>query len=155
MAKTLKLKCSRPTCIPVFTVLLIALWSALPAEAGLTGVQENRVAQARQLLEEVDLRSAREIIDEFNRTPAPQANLQIYEAVAATYADLVKRKEVTDAASKKQLYNQIRLNVAYLQFGGDPESENSRKLDLWIRQTLFRHLPRELMDDTAVFLSLD
>lgn len=135
-------------------VITVLLFVGGLVEAGLTGGQEERVAEARTLLEEVDLRSAQEIIDEFNRTPAPQANLQIYEAVAATYAELVKRKEVTGAASKKNLYNQIRLNVAYLQFGGDPDSESSRKLDLWIRQTLVRHLPRELMDDPAVFHSL-
>ncbi|OGX35210.1 MAG: hypothetical protein A3C36_03105 [Omnitrophica WOR_2 bacterium RIFCSPHIGHO2_02_FULL_52_10] len=149
------MKCSPFARAAAGAVLFAVLWSAAPAGAGLTGGQEKRVAQARMLLEEVDARSAREIIDEFNRTPAPLANLQIYEAVAATYAELVKRKEMTDAAAKKQLYNQIRLNVAYLQFGGDPEGENSRKLDLWIRQTLFRHLPRGLMDDPAVFHTLE
>jgi hypothetical protein len=141
--------------IHAVTVLLFAVGWAGPVGAGLSDQHAQRVAQARKILAEVDLRSAQDIIDAFNRTTAPEANLQIYEAVAATYDDLVRRKQVTDPASKKSLYNQIRLNVAYLQFGGDPDAENGKKLDLWIRQTLFRHLPRELMENPAIFHSLD
>jgi len=47
------------------------------------------------------------------------------------------------------------MNVAYLQFGGDAESGKSKKLDLWIRQTLLRYLPREVLENEKVFYALD
>jgi len=107
------------------------------------------------MIEEVESRPVEQILEAFNRAPAPEANLQIYEAVALTYRDLVRRKDITEPGAKILLYNQIRMNVAYLQFGGDAESGKSKKLDLWIRQTLLRYLPREVLENEKIFYALD
>jgi hypothetical protein len=135
--------------------LLFTIAGAIPVEAGLTSRHESRIAQANRLLAEVDSRSVSDIVIEFNKTAAPGANVKIYEAVAATYDDLVKRKNIQDEAQKKHLYDQIRLNVAFIQFGGDPEYDGGKVLDRWIRQALVRHLPKDLMADENTFYSTD
>ena len=129
--------------------------TAYAVEGPLTGAHLARIEQVKQILGQVEDRPARQIMDEFNRTSAPQGNLQILEAVSATYQDLVDRKKVTDMEEKKQLYNLIRLNVAYLQFGGNIGYQGDKKINLWIRQTLARHLPQELMQNQQVFYTLD
>ncbi|MEK7377063.1 MAG: hypothetical protein AABZ57_07910, partial [Candidatus Margulisiibacteriota bacterium] len=143
--RILKLKYKRPELIPMIMALVLMAAGTSPVEAGLTAQHERRIGQANRLLAEVDRRSANDICDEFNKTAAPEANVKIYEAVAATYDDLVKSKDIQDAAQKVHLYDQIRLNVAYIQFGGDPEYDGGKLLDRWIRQALVRYLPKDLM----------
>jgi len=127
---------------------------AIAAEGYLSNAHVVRVTQAQQLLADVDTRSQNETIDEFNRAAFPEGNLQIYEAVAATYKELTQQKGITELNQKRRLYDFIRLNIAYLQFGGSIE-QGDKDLNRWIRQTLRRHLPKELFDNDQLFHSLE
>jgi len=114
-----------------------------------------RIHEAKMLVEDIEPRSVRDISEELHETASPEGNLQIFEAVAATYNDLVTVKDIVDEKGKKDLYDQIRLNVAFIQFGGDPNSQGGKKIDRWIRQALMKYLPRELMNDDEMFHSAD
>ena len=138
------------------TIILLFLLAASANASGndLSARQAERLSEARHILAEVDPRSEEAIARELLTTPYPEENLQIYEAVARTYLDLVTRKEIVDPQAKTQLFNKIRLNVAFLQFGGSPASGTGKKMDVWIRQTLVRHIPAELLGSPALFHSL-
>src|SRR3989338_5082888 len=116
-----------------FAIILCLLLPVCAAESGLTQDDYARVQRAKKLLAEVDNRPVQAIIDEFNRADFPEGNVQIYEAVAATYRDLAVRKELTAFEDKKSLYDSIRMNVAFLQFGGDIGHTGDKKLNQWIR----------------------
>ena len=137
---------------------LIGLICAVPAQAAkarLTEAEVARVDAARRILAEVDTRPLQAIVGEINEAPYPEGNLQIYEAVAATYRELVKAKEITEIGHKQSLYNSIRMNVAFLQFGGDINHTGDKLLHQWIRQELRRHLPEGLMENEQLFYSLE
>ena len=127
---------------------------ARTADAALTDAHTRRLEQANYILREVDLRPLPMIIEEMNRTASPEGNLQIYEAVAATYQEIVDRKHITDSERKQSLYDSIRMNVAFMQFGGGIEHKGDKVLDRWIRQTLARHLPEGVFDNDQLFHSL-
>jgi len=114
-----------------------------------------RIHDAKMLVADLDPRSVEDISIELHSTSSPEGNLQIYEAVAATYRDLVVNGDVTDEVGKKNLYDQIRMNVAFIQFGGNPNDRSGKKIDRWIRQTLIKYLPRDLMKDEDMFYSAD
>jgi len=114
-----------------------------------------RIHDAKMLVKDLDLRSVEDISRELRTTSSPEGNLQIYEAIAATFRDLVVSGDVTDEAGKKNLYNQIRMNVAFIQFGGNLNDRSGKKIDRWIRQTLVKYLPKDLMKDEDIFYSGD
>ena len=112
-----------------------------------------RIRKAKELIAELEPRSAEDIAQEFIKTSSPEGNVQIFEAIAATYNDLIIRKNIVEDEGKKDLYNQIRLNVAFIQFGGDPSYEGGKKLNRWIRQTLMKYLSKDLISDEDIFYS--
>ena len=114
-----------------------------------------RIHNAKALVADHDLRSVADISRQLHATSSAEGNLQIYEAVAATYRDLVASGDVTDEAGKKNLYDQIRMNVAFIQFGGDPNYGGGAKINRWIRQTLVNYLPQNLMNNEDMFYSAD
>ncbi len=113
-----------------------------------------RIHDAKMLVAELDSRTVEDIFREFHATSSPEGNLQIYEATAATYRDLMESKEVTGEVEKKNLYDQIRMNIAFIQFGGNPNGGGA-KIDRWIRQTLMKYLSRDLMKEENIFHSVD
>lgn len=113
-----------------------------------------RIHDAKMLVAELDLRTVEDIFRELNATSSPEGNLQIYEAMAATFRDLVVGGDAADEAGRKSLYDQIRMNIAYIQFGGNPKS-GGRRVDRWIRQTLRKYLTKDLMKDEDIFHSVD
>ncbi len=114
-----------------------------------------RIHDAKMLVADLDPRTVEDISRDLQSTSSPEGNLQIFEAVASTFRDLVIDGNIVDDKGKKNLYDQIRMNVAFIQFGGNPNLRNGKKIDRWIRQTLMKYLPRELMKDDDIFYSAD
>ena len=138
-------------------ILLLILFFISP-QWTLANIEEGvflaRIRDAKMLVKDLDPRTVEDIYHQLHATSSPEGNLQIYEATAATYRDLVESKEVTDEAGKKNLYDQIRMNVAFIQFGGNP-SGGGKKIDRWIRQTLMKYLPKGLLKDKDIFHSAE
>jgi len=135
----------------IIMILLTAPTSALANEDTFLA----RIHSAKMLVTDHDPRSVEDILRELQKTSSAEGNLQIYEAVAATYRDLVVDKNVIDEADQKNLYDQIRMNVAFIQFGGDPNYSGGKKINRWIRQTLMKYLPRDLINDETIFHSAE
>lgn len=139
----------------IFYFLCALVVVAQPAWARLTQDDLPRVQKARMLLAEVDSRSSEDILKSFNATESPEGNLVIYEAVAATYCELAPQIGAVKAEDKKALYDTIRMNVAFVQYGGDIGHTGDRKIHQWVRQALKRHLPAGIIKDTKLFYSLE
>jgi len=140
------------------TLLIILTFLILPQSAQASNGDSEflaRIHHAKMLVADIDPRSVEDISRELHSTSSPQGNLQIFEAVAATYRDLVVNGDIADEAGKKNLYDQIRMNVAFIQFGGNPNTRSGKKIDRWIRQTLMKYLPRKLLKDKDMFYSAD
>ncbi len=122
----------------------------------LTASQIERVKAAKALLEEVDTKSLSQTIRELERSPHPMTNLEIKEAEAKAYTDIVKEEEVQGQKKKEWLYSMVCLNMAYLQFGGGPgTSRDTTDLNRLIRQKLKKYLPPGLLQQEAVSHSLE
>lgn len=119
------------------------------------GAFVDRIHSAKMLIEDSEPRSVEDISMELQLTSSPEGNLQIFEAVAATYRDLVLDGNIVDDKGKKDLYDQIRMNVAFIQFGGNPNQRGAKKVNRWIRQALLKHLSKDLMNDEDMFYSAD
>jgi len=140
------------------TLLIFIMFLILPQSAQADNGDSAflaRILDAKTLVADLDSRSVEDISIELRSTSSPEGNLQIYEAVAATFRDLVINGDVTDEAGKKNLYDQIRMNVAFIQFGGNPNNKSGKKIDRWIRQTLMKYLPRDLLKDEDMFYSAE
>jgi hypothetical protein len=114
-----------------------------------------RVHNAKMLIKDFEPRSVEDIAKELRGTSSPEGNLRIFEAVAATYRDLVTNGNINGDKGKKDLYDQIRMNVAFIQFGGNPNERGANQVNRWIRQALLKYLPRDLMSDKDMFYSAD
>jgi len=66
----------------LFIAFIILCTPAAVSAQQLSSRHWQRVEEARLMIEEVESRPAEQILEAFNRAPAPEANLQIYEAVA-------------------------------------------------------------------------
>jgi len=140
------------------TLLVFIMFLILPQSAQADngdGAFLARILDAKTLVADLDPRSVEDISIELRSTSSPEGNLQIYEAVAATFRDLVINGDVTDEVGKKNLYDQIRMNVAFIQFGGNPNTSSGKKIDRWIRQTLMKYLPQDLLKDEDMFYSAE
>ncbi len=122
----------------------------------LTPQQIERVQVCKRLLLEVDSKPLPKTIVELEHTPYPEENLQIMEAVAMTYADIVKEQTVDDDKNKKWLYGMIMLNMAYLQLGGDQYAVGGNApLNRLICRKLREHLPPDLLNHPGLFHPLE
>jgi len=117
--------------------------------------QTERIDQVRTLLADVDGRSAQEIIKDLNTTKSPEGQLQILEAIAQTYRDMVVEYDVTVQARKDWLHSMILLNVAFYQFGGMDDDQNETMLNVAIRRKLKSYFSAQLMESSGLFYSLE
>ena len=142
---------------PIFFIVFVGCYAVCAwAQAGLSALQMNRLAHAKELLGAVDTRAVEMIAAEIAKSPAAEGALQIFEAVARVYADLVDEYELTDYEARERLLERIRMNMAYFQLGGpDAEGPGESGLNVLIRRRLIRHLPPELMSDPRLFHSLE
>ena len=138
----------------LFTLLTIISATAQAANMADSAFLE-RIHDAKMLVADLDPRSVEDIFKELNTTSSPEGNLQIYEAVAATFRDLVLGGDAADEAGRKTLYDQIRMNVAFIQLGGNSNGGSGKRVDRWIRQTLMQYLSQDLIANDDIFHSAD
>jgi hypothetical protein len=139
--------------VVVLVLLFLAAVHVAPA-AALSPKQLERVRSAKTILAEVDERSLQELEKELSATDFPEGHLQILEAVAATYREMLEEYEATTQGRKEWLHSMILLNMAYFQFGGNSE-ENDTGLNIVIRRKLKKHLSVQLLADPRLFHSLE
>jgi hypothetical protein len=137
----------------LWTAGAVFLAPAVLADAPLTNAQ--RINRVRTLLADVDTRSTQQLISDLKASSSPEGQLQILEAVAQTYQEMVEQYEVATPSQKKWLHSMILLNVAYFQFGGAPDDENTTELNIAIRRKLNNYLPEKLRKDPRLFYSLN
>ena len=122
----------------------------------LTASDIERVKVVKALLYGIDTKSLRETIDELEKTRHPQINLQIREAMAKAYTDIVSEIDVKGQKKKEWLYSMVCLNMAYLQFGGSQgKSGSTTELNRLIRRKLKEYLPPNALKRDGFFYSLE
>lgn len=142
------------------SIILIFLTSSAQAQSIYSGrpltVQEvQRVKAVKALLDGVDTKSLQETIRELERSRHPQINLQMQEAMAKTFTDIVRDINVEGQKKKEWLYSMICLNMAYLQFGGSQgKAGSTTELNRLIRQKLKQYLPPNVSKQTGFLYSL-
>lgn len=118
--------------------------------------QLQRVKACKALLGEVDREPLEKTVEKIQKAANPEENLQIMEAVSATYAEVVKEKEVEGLKKREWLHSMIQLNMAYLQLGGiQDKSGGNEPLNGLIRRRLLKHLPQELFNHPEIFYTLE
>jgi hypothetical protein len=138
-------------------VLFLITFLFLTASAhAFTAEELQRLVAVKQLLYSVDTKSLQQTIDELQKTRHPVINLQIKEAVAKTYADIVKEEDVSGQKKKEWLYSMVCLNMAYLQFGGAVgDKGGTTSLNRLIRRKLKAYLPLNVLNRPGFLYSLE
>ena len=146
-----------------FFTLIIFIFLSSSAHAGeyykathLTLQEIERVRVIKDLLVGVDTKSLRETITELEKSRHLQIDLQMKEAMAKAYVDIVKEINVEGQHKKEWLYSMVCLNMAYLQFGGDKGTRGSTtELNRLIRQKLIAYLPPNFRKQSGSLYSLE
>ena len=136
-------------------IVLFFLMFAVSVHAQPSSAQLERVMAVRELLQEADNKSLEETLEQLRASTYLEGNLQIMEAVAATYRDMVEEYQVEGQAKKEWLHSIVLLNMAYFQMGGSGEEENDTGLNIVIRRKLKQYLPADLLADRRLFHSLE
>ena len=124
--------------------------------SGLTPLQIERLKVCRELLQEVDNKPLQTRIRELEKAPYPEENLQILEAVARTYDEIVREQKVEGQKNKEWLHSMITLNMAYFQLGGLHASDgNQDPLNRLIRHKLKEYLSSALLNRPEIFTSVN
>ena len=110
----------------------------------------------KSLLDEVDSKSLQRTIAELEASRYPELNLQIMEAMARTYTEIVREQNVARLKDKEWLYAMIALNMANLQFGGAVEKEGrDASLNRMINRKLKEHLPSQALNHPGFSKSVE
>jgi ABC-type ATPase with predicted acetyltransferase domain len=121
----------------------------------LTEQQIERVRVVKELLGDVDAKSLGATIKELEKTRHPETSLEMKEAMARAYTDIVKEIGVEGQKKKEWLYSMICLNMAYFQFGGTQgPSGSTTELNRLIRKKLIEYLPANFLKQSGVVYSL-
>lgn len=133
-----------------------AFWVSAAQSQRLSEAQIERVKACKALLGEVDGKSLQSTIDDLESRPYSEENLQILEAVAGTYEEIVREQNLMDLAQKERLHGMIRLNMAYLQFGGSEDTVGGASgLNYLICRKLKTHLPAAIWSHPGIFHSME
>jgi len=131
-------------------IIFLCLISSVHADGKreyLTALEVERVRVFKELLGSVDSKTVRQTVDDLEKNDYPQVNLQMKEAMAKTYADIVRDKNIEGQGRRERLYSMIALNMAYLQLGGTQDKAGSAEpLNRLIRQKLREYLPPEIFN---------
>ncbi len=140
----------------IFTFLTASAYAQVsPTLKHLTPQEIERVRVVEELLQGVDKKSLWATVHELEKTRHPQISLQMREAMAKAYADIVREVNVQDPKKKEWLYSMICLNMAYLQFGGSQGAPGSTsELNRLIRQKLKEYLPVAVFNQSGFLYSL-
>lgn len=147
----------RESALRLFCFFSLIIFGAVTssADASLTQKDLQRIIRAKALMMDAEKRSADEIRSEFEESGYPQQQLQIYEAIAKTFRDIVADYKENTAEARVRLLDKIRMNMAYFQFGGSKsEKEGGSELNRLIQRKLKEYLPKDIWDDPNVFHSL-
>ena len=137
-----------------FLIIFLFLSSSVHAEY-LTGQDIQRVKAVTQVLSGIDGKSLQQTIDELEKTRYPHLNLIMREAMAKTYADIVRDNNVVEPKKKAWLYSMVCLNMAYVQFAGfQKQKSNTTSLNRLIRRKLREYLPADILKQPGFFYSL-
>ncbi len=137
-------------------ILFLVVISPATASAAFTQAEVRRLTEAKILLMDADKRSVDDLIEGFNSTGLPNEQITIYEAIAATFRDIIQDYGEHSAQSQKQLLNKIRMNMAYFQFGGSrAEQPGGSELNRLIQRKLKQYLPENIWDNPKLFHSLE
>ena len=121
----------------------------------LTMEERERLRVCKRLLAGVDGKSFEESLLDIEQSSSPHENLQILEAEAKVFAEIVQEQNVVGQKKKEWLYSMVTLNMAYLQLAGiDAKQSQDSPLDKLIRRKLKEHLPSYLKENQEVFHSL-
>ncbi len=115
------------------------------AGSGLTEQDMERVKAFKALVRDVDMKSLQQTIREIESADYPQLELQMKEAMAKTYADIVLEQTVVEQKQKEWLYSMVTMNMAYLQFGAD-QGDSGTVLNRMILRKLKRYLPSDILN---------
>ena len=120
-----------------------------------TGQEIERVRAVKELLDGIDTKSLQETINELEKSRYPRLNLEMKEAMAKAYTDIVREIKVEGQKKKEWLYSMVCLNMAYLQFGGDQgKSGSTTELNRLIRKKLKEYLPQDVLKQPGFIYSL-
>jgi len=120
--------------------LLVFVASVAHAQIRLTPDQIERVKVFKTRIAAVDKTPLAKTILEIERTNDPEMVLQIQEAVARVYADVVADQSIKDQPTKEWLYNTVAMNMANMQFGGRVGGSMNRM----ITERLKKALPNDI-----------
>ncbi len=109
------------------------------ARRSLTTQEVERVKAFKEYTREVDKKSVQAVVDELEKSEDPGLNLQVQEAIARTYADIVLEQKTTDQKQKEWLYSMVAINMAYLELGAQ-QDESGNGLNQLIRRKLRGYL---------------
>lgn len=134
----------------LFTISLFCttVWAGT---AHLSEAAIQRVKAFAVLVQDVDKPPAA-IVREIEHSKHPLLELSIKEAMAKTYATIVQSQHVENLSKRAWLYSMVKLNMAYLQFGG---TESNRPLDQMILHELKKNLPSDIIDAEGFRFSLE
>jgi len=140
----------------LFLLIISLFLTASVHAAGLTAQEIQRVRAVKQLLDGIDTKSLQETIDELEKTRYPRINLEMREAMAKVYTDIVRQENVSGQKKKEWLYSMVCLNMAYLQFGGSQGAPGgTTSLNRLIRRKLKEYLPSNILNQPGFFYSLE
>jgi hypothetical protein len=114
-----------------------------------------RVKAVKVLLGGVDKKTVPETIHDLEKARRPMIDLELMEAMARAYTDIVSQIDVQGQKKKEWLYSMVCLNMAYLQFGGSQgKSGTTTELNRLIRQKLIKYLPPNALKQPGFVYSL-
>ena len=120
----------------------------------LTAPEIEHVKAFKKLIRDVDGKSLMQTIAEIETAANPQLELQMQEAIAKTYADIVLEEKVGDLKQKEWLYSMVTINMAYLQFGAK-QDDSGNALNRMIRKKLREYLPPEVLSSPEFLRKLN
>jgi hypothetical protein len=128
-----------------FLAMVLMTTASFSAAGHLSESELERVKAYKHLIKEIDPKSLNESITELEKSRYPQVQLQMKEAIAHAYVDIVQEQDVQGQKKKEWLYSMITLNMAYLQFMGREQGPtNAEPLNKLIRMKLRKYLSDEI-----------
>jgi hypothetical protein len=135
-------------------MFLVGQEKTAAALGGLTPEQYERVKACKDLLAGIDNKSLEATVEELTQSKTPEADLQISEAIAKTYAELVKEYQVESKERKEWLFSMVQLNMGYLRLGGGQnQPEGALNGLIWVK--LKKYLSPDLLNDSKLFYSIE
>lgn len=140
----------------LIAVICIFTTSLAWAKYQLTEKDIQRVKVLRQSIAEVEKKSWQKMVADIEKMDYPAIQLEIQDAMAKAYVDVVQEQNVQGQKKKEWLYSMVALNMAYLQFAGAKDSAGgSQNLNKLIRYKLKSYLPQGIYNKPGFHCSIE